>query len=145
MTGRVEAAIRDSISPGDRLATPSGRGQFTVARYTDAGLVLPLGEKEAWTPLPWKARQAALRNHAVSPWLTAGPDHGACTMMVPCHREDCSIPPITGGCDHHAGGARDAQMIRFWTWTEPPCPCRRARLTGRPRPAAAAGTASQGG
>ena len=21
-------------------------------------------------------------------------------------------------------------MIRFWTWTEPPCPCRRARLTG---------------
>ena len=55
MAGRVEAAVRDSISPGDRLVTPSGRGQFTVARYPDDGLVLLLGEKEAWTPLPWKA------------------------------------------------------------------------------------------
>jgi hypothetical protein len=43
------------VSPGDRLATPSGRGQFTVARYTSDGLVLLLGEKEAWTPLPWPA------------------------------------------------------------------------------------------
>jgi hypothetical protein len=55
MTGHVEAAVRGSISPGDRLATPSGRGQFTVARYTGDGLVLLLGEKEAWTPLPWTA------------------------------------------------------------------------------------------
>jgi hypothetical protein len=55
MAGRVEAAVRDSISPGDRLATPSGRGQFTVARCTDDGLVLLLGGKEAWTPLPWRA------------------------------------------------------------------------------------------
>jgi hypothetical protein len=55
MAGRVEAAVRGSISPGDRLATPSGRGQFTVARYTGDGLVLLLGEKEAWTPLPWRA------------------------------------------------------------------------------------------
>lgn len=55
MTGRVEVAVRDSVSPGDRLATPSGRGQFTVARYTSDGLVLLLGEKEAWTPLPWQA------------------------------------------------------------------------------------------
>jgi hypothetical protein len=41
--------------PGDALATPSGRGQFTVARYTTDSLVLLLGEKEAWTPLPWRA------------------------------------------------------------------------------------------
>lgn len=56
MTGRsVEAAVRGAVSPGDRLATPSGRGQFTVARFTSDGLVLLLGEKEAWTPLPWQA------------------------------------------------------------------------------------------
>ena len=26
-----------------------------MARYTSDGLVLLLGEKEAWTPLPWRA------------------------------------------------------------------------------------------
>lgn len=39
---------------GERLAIPSGRGRFTIARYTADGLVL-LGEKRAWTPLPWRA------------------------------------------------------------------------------------------
>jgi hypothetical protein len=52
---RVEEAVRAAVSAGDRLATPSGRGHFTVARYTADGLVLLLGEKEAWTPLPWCA------------------------------------------------------------------------------------------
>jgi hypothetical protein len=52
---RVEEAVRVLVSPGDRLATPSGRGHFCVARYTTDGLVLLLGEKEAWTPLPWCA------------------------------------------------------------------------------------------
>lgn len=51
----VENVVRAAISPGDSLVTPSGRGQFTVARYTSDGLVLLLGEKEAWTPLPWRA------------------------------------------------------------------------------------------
>jgi hypothetical protein len=55
VTGPIEQAVRGAVSPGDRLATPSGRGQFTVARYTTDGLVLLLGEKEAWTPLPWQA------------------------------------------------------------------------------------------
>lgn len=54
MRGRVDEAVRAAVSPGDQLTTPSGRGHFTVARYTD-GLVLLLGEKEAWTPLPWRA------------------------------------------------------------------------------------------
>jgi len=57
MTGRVESAIRESVSPGELLATPTGRGQFKVARYTAEGLVLLLGEKEAWTPLPWQAME----------------------------------------------------------------------------------------
>jgi hypothetical protein len=52
---RVEEAVRAAVSPGDRLATPSGRGHFTVARYTADGLVLLLGGNEAWTPLPWCA------------------------------------------------------------------------------------------
>jgi hypothetical protein len=55
MAGRVEAAVRGAVAPGDQLATPTGQGQFTVARYTVGGLVLLLGEKEAWTPLPWVA------------------------------------------------------------------------------------------
>jgi hypothetical protein len=37
------------------LATPSGRGQFSVAEYTGYGITLLLGEKQAWTPLPWQA------------------------------------------------------------------------------------------
>lgn len=57
MTGRVENAIRDSISPGELLATPTGRGRFKVERYTPGGLVLLLGTKEAWTPLPWPAME----------------------------------------------------------------------------------------
>jgi hypothetical protein len=55
VAGRVESAVRTAITPGDVLATPSGRGRFTVARYTTDALVLLLGEKEAWTPLPWRA------------------------------------------------------------------------------------------
>jgi hypothetical protein len=55
MAGQVERAVRGAVSPGDPLVTPSGRGHFTVARYTAEGFVLLLGEKEAWTPLPWRA------------------------------------------------------------------------------------------
>lgn len=55
MAGRAAGAIRAAVSPGEPLATPSGRGRFTVARYTTDGLVLLLGQKEAWTPLPWRA------------------------------------------------------------------------------------------
>src|SRR5580658_7037673 len=55
VAGRVESAVRAAIAPGDVLATPSDRGRFTVARYTTDALVLLLGEKEAWTPLPCRA------------------------------------------------------------------------------------------
>jgi hypothetical protein len=57
VTGRVENAIRESISPGELLPTPTGRGRFKVERYTPEGLVLLLGRKEAWTPLPWRAME----------------------------------------------------------------------------------------
>jgi hypothetical protein len=55
MTGPVEMAVRRAVAPGDYLATPTGRGHFTVARYTSDRLVLLLGAKEAWAPLPWSA------------------------------------------------------------------------------------------
>jgi hypothetical protein len=57
VTGRVENAVRERVSPGDPLVTPTGRGRFKVARYTTEGLVLLLGAKEAWTPLPWRAME----------------------------------------------------------------------------------------
>jgi hypothetical protein len=55
VTGPVEDAVRGAVSPRDLLATPSGRGQFTVAEYDTHGIVLLLGEKQARTPLPWQA------------------------------------------------------------------------------------------
>jgi hypothetical protein len=55
VAGRVEEAVRLAIAPGESLLTPSGRGRFTVARYTFDELILLLGEKEARTPLPWRA------------------------------------------------------------------------------------------
>jgi hypothetical protein len=55
MTGRVEAAVRAAVPLDVPLRTPSGRGRFSVTRYTTEGIVLLLGDKEAWTPLPWKA------------------------------------------------------------------------------------------
>jgi hypothetical protein len=44
-----------AVAPAARLRTPTDRGRFSVARYTTDGLVLLLGDKEAWTPLPWQA------------------------------------------------------------------------------------------
>lgn len=55
MARLVEDAVRTAVSPGEALVTPSGKGRFTVARYTPDGLVLLLGQKEASTPLPWRA------------------------------------------------------------------------------------------
>ena len=55
LTGRVESAVRGSVSLEEVLAAPTGRRRFKIGRYTPEGLVLLLGKKEAWTPLPWRA------------------------------------------------------------------------------------------
>jgi hypothetical protein len=47
--------VRCHLPLSDRLAIPPGRGTFTVAQYTSAGLILLVGEKEARTPLPGRA------------------------------------------------------------------------------------------
>ena len=72
MARRVEHAVRAAISPGDLLATPSGRGHFRVERYTQDELVLLLGEQEWRTPLPWQALEDLpdfLRNRG---WVLIG-------------------------------------------------------------------------
>ena len=45
MTGRVEVAVRGAVPFGSRLPTPTGRGEFSVARYSTDGLVLLMGER----------------------------------------------------------------------------------------------------
>lgn len=72
MTGRIESAIRRSVSPGELLATPTGRGQFKVAHYTTEGLVLLLGAKEAWTPLPWQAMEGVPNFLRGRDWVAIG-------------------------------------------------------------------------
>jgi hypothetical protein len=55
MAGPVEAAIRRAVAPGERLQTPTGRGQFSIARYTAQGLMLLLGQTKSPVHLPWRA------------------------------------------------------------------------------------------
>jgi hypothetical protein len=72
MTGRVDGVIRASVSPGELLAMPTGRGHFTVARYTSEGLALLLGKKEAWTPLPWRAMDGVPEFLRGRGWVAVG-------------------------------------------------------------------------
>ena len=55
MAGPVEAAIRRAVAPGEHLRTPSGRGQFSIGRYTAEGPVLLLGRHQTRARLPWRA------------------------------------------------------------------------------------------
>jgi hypothetical protein len=54
VTGQVEHAVRCSTAPGQVLATPSGRGRFTVD-YTAGGLILVQGATRSRTLVPWEA------------------------------------------------------------------------------------------
>jgi hypothetical protein len=53
MPGAVEEAVRARILPGARLPTPTGRAEFIVHELGRTGLVLLLGEEQAWTPFSW--------------------------------------------------------------------------------------------
>lgn len=55
MAGPVEAAIRRAVAPGEQLRTPSGRGQFSIGRYTTDGPELLLGRSQTPARLPWRA------------------------------------------------------------------------------------------
>ena len=43
-----------------------------MARYTSDGLVLLLGEKETWTPLPWRALEELLDYFRGRGWILIG-------------------------------------------------------------------------
>jgi hypothetical protein len=55
MAGPAETAIRRAVAPREPLRTPSGRGRFSIARYTAEGLVLLLGQTQTPVRLPWRA------------------------------------------------------------------------------------------
>src|SRR5260221_4226717 len=59
VTGRAEGAVRGSVSPGDLLATPTGRREFTVARCTTVLGARPSQERtvsSTWNALPKRQR-----------------------------------------------------------------------------------------
>lgn len=90
MAGRVEQAVRSAVSPGQRLSTPSGKGNFTVARYTADKIVLLLGDKEAWTPIPWRALEAVPEFLRGRSWVLIGSTY--------------STQPSEGTLDEHLKG-----------------------------------------
>ena len=70
--GPIEKAIRGSCSDGMRLSTPTGRGEFSIARVDSKGIVLLLGAKEAWTPLPWSCIEGVGAFLAPREWVPIG-------------------------------------------------------------------------
>jgi hypothetical protein len=113
MTGRVESAVRAAVRPGEILWTPSGRGRFSIAEYTSDGLVLLLGEKQAWTPLPWRA-------------LEEVPDllRGRRRVLIGSLYSTDSLP---GSLDEHLKGFFPEPLLAGWRWclSKPEC----SRLT----------------
>lgn len=70
--GPIERRIRNTCSPGLVLSTPTGRGQFSIARIDDDGIVLLLGAKEAWTPLSWEWIEGIGKFLASGEWFPIG-------------------------------------------------------------------------
>lgn len=68
--GPVESAVRSRCTTGLVLRTPSGRGQFSIARIDDDGVVLLLGAKEAWTPLSWTCLEGVRDILAGGAWMS---------------------------------------------------------------------------
>lgn len=64
--GPIENAIRRTCAAGLQLSTPTGRGEFSIARIDTDGIVLLLGAKQAWTPLSWACIEG------VGPFLSTG-------------------------------------------------------------------------
>jgi hypothetical protein len=70
--GKVEKAIRNRVTAGAVLPTPSGRGRFTVAEIGNKGPVLLLGEKEARTVIPWMALEGVPGFLSTTAWSVIG-------------------------------------------------------------------------
>jgi len=70
--GPVERAIRSSVTAGEPLKTPTGRGEFRVAQFGPDALVLLLGAKGAWTPLSWRALEDVPDLRRGGGWIRVG-------------------------------------------------------------------------
>jgi hypothetical protein len=81
MADSVKSAVRAKVQPGQRLTTPTGRGQFTVAEFSPTGLVLLLGATQSRTPVPWKALEEIpdlLRGRG---WVTIGTSYSTASSV----------------------------------------------------------------
>jgi hypothetical protein len=70
--GPVERAIRAGVASGTRIETPARGAPFTVARLDDRGMVLLLGQQEAWTPLTWECLEGVIPFLAGRGWIDIG-------------------------------------------------------------------------
>lgn len=70
--GPVESAVRSRCRSGDRLKTPTGRGEFSIARIDETGVVLLLGAQEAWTPLSWSCLEGVPQFLGRDQWVPIG-------------------------------------------------------------------------
>src|SRR5947209_108614 len=75
MSGLVESAIRRTLEEGSALTTPSRGARFSVAQLDSAGIVLLLGEKEAWTPLRWDCLEGVVPFLRGRGWVEIGSLH----------------------------------------------------------------------
>jgi hypothetical protein len=70
--GSVQQAVRHALREGDRLLTPTGRGEFEIGRLGSESLVLLLGEKRAWTPLRWECLEGIVDFMNGRGWIPIG-------------------------------------------------------------------------
>jgi hypothetical protein len=59
--GPVEERIRNSIKPGKKLTTPTGRASLKVVAYSETGIVLAMGERAARATISWTCLDAVPR------------------------------------------------------------------------------------
>jgi hypothetical protein len=64
--------VRAQVQSGTRLTTPARGAPFTVARVDDRGIVLLLGQQEAWTPLTWACLEGIVPFLAGRDWVNIG-------------------------------------------------------------------------
>jgi hypothetical protein len=72
MSGPIQSAVRASITSGMRLTTPAQGKPFSVARVDGDGIVLLLGDKEAWTPVSWDCLEGISMFLRARGWVEIG-------------------------------------------------------------------------
>lgn len=70
--GPVEGAVRERVREGELLETPARGAFFSVARLDSKGMVLLLGQQEAWTPLTWSCLEGVVPFLVGRSWVEIG-------------------------------------------------------------------------